>query len=213
MELSDLVMQLLAKKPEDRPANAQAVIETLACLESELPVLTAPGTRKPSSGAKKSSGSTTEVVQGRGKAKKIQTRGPNRKICGLPVIAASAAVAVLLLAAALVRSGKAPRVQCRVEINDPSIKVAVDKGEFKIQGVDRHDITLRAGEHGLHIKCDHLEFETDKFILKKGDRITLKIELLDGKVQVVQDGKVVGQKWLPAPPLPSPPELADWSRR
>ena len=210
VELSDLVMHLLAKKPDDRPASAQAVIETLACLESELPVLTAPQTRKPSSGAKKSSGSTTKVVKEPGKAKKIQTRGPNRKIRGLPVIAASAAVAVLLLAAALVLFWESPKGTVRVEINDPSIKVAVDKGEFKIQGADRHDITLRAGEHGLHIKRDDLEFETDKFILKKGDRITLKIELLDGKVQVVQDGKVVGQKRLPAPPLPAPPELADW---
>src|SRR5262249_12827998 len=62
-----------------------------------------------------------------------------------------------------------------------------------IKGADKQDITLAAGEHGLRIKRGDLEFETDKFILKKGETVTLKVEYLDGKVQVVQaDGKVLG---------------------
>ncbi|HLW66271.1 MAG TPA: family 16 glycoside hydrolase, partial [Gemmataceae bacterium] len=50
-------------------------------------------------------------------------------------------------------------------------------------------------DHFLRIKRGDLEFETDKFILKKGDTVTLKVELLPGKVQVVStEGKVIGEK-------------------
>jgi WD40 repeat protein/serine/threonine protein kinase len=45
VELSDLVMRLLAKKPADRPASAQAVVEALAAIESDRTDLLAPSAR------------------------------------------------------------------------------------------------------------------------------------------------------------------------
>ncbi len=48
--LSDLVMRLLGKKPEDRPASAQHVVEALAAIESEqadLPTATAKAGKRP----------------------------------------------------------------------------------------------------------------------------------------------------------------------
>jgi 3-keto-disaccharide hydrolase len=53
------------------------------------------------------------------------------------------------------------------------------------------------GEHGLKIKRGDLEFETDRFILRKGETITLRVELLSGKIQVVQGDRVLGKKLLP----------------
>ena len=47
------------------------------------------------------------------------------------------------------------------------------------------------------IKRGDLEFETDKFVLKKGETVALKVELLPGKIQVVQGDKVIGAKDLP----------------
>ena len=55
---------------------------------------------------------------------------------------------------------------------------------------------MAAGEQTLKIKRGDLEFENGKFVLKKGEKVTLKIELLPGKVQVVQGEKVIGEKVL-----------------
>ena len=66
---------------------------------------------------------------------------------------------------------------------------------------------MEAGEESLKIKRGDLEFETDKFVLKKGDKVTLKIELLPGKVQVVRDGKVIGTRDLPLPPKAVAPPI------
>jgi len=76
-----------------------------------------------------------------------------------------------------------------------------------IKGADKaHDINVAAGEQGLKIKRGDLEFETDRFVLKKGETIRLKIELLPGKVQVVQGGRVIGEK-----PLGNDRTAAEWA--
>src|SRR5208337_3479926 len=86
----------------------------------------------------------------------------------------------------------------RIEVNDPKIKIAFDETGPTITGADKQDIKLRAGEHGLTVERGDLKFDTDKFILKRGETITLKIEWLkDGKLQVVQGDKVIGAKERP----------------
>jgi formylglycine-generating enzyme required for sulfatase activity len=75
-----------------------------------------------------------------------------------------------------------------------------DKNGPIIKGADKEPISLRAGEHGVLIKRGDFSFEADKFMLKKGQTITLKLEWLAGKVQVVQDGKVVASHAIPPPP-------------
>ncbi len=69
-ELNDLIMKLLAKKPEDRPASAQEVADTLRALEGEqqaTPLVEGPG---PRSG--RSQGKAKTVTRGLG-AKKGRT--------------------------------------------------------------------------------------------------------------------------------------------
>src|SRR5207244_3123540 len=88
----------------------------------------------------------------------------------------------------------------RIEINDDSIEATLTKNGAVITGADKaHDISVAAGEQGLKIKRGDLEFETERFILKKGAKVTLKIELLAGKVQVVQGDKVIGARVVAAP--------------
>jgi hypothetical protein len=99
----------------------------------------------------------------------------------------------------------------RIEINDPQIKVAFDKEDIIIQGLDKHDIVLRPGDHVLRIKRGDFEFTTDKFILRKGETITLKVELIPGKLQVFRDGKLIDMKELPlATPLAPDRQAAEW---
>src|SRR5262249_1600788 len=90
----------------------------------------------------------------------------------------------------------------RLEINDDRIEALFTRSGAVIKGADKkHDILLTAGEHGLKIKRGDLEFETDQFILKRGETVTLKIEWFkEGKLQVLQGDKLLGEKKLPPPP-------------
>ncbi len=177
-ELSDLIMQMLAKDPAQRPATARAVADRLQRIDQQL------GTPRPQP-------EQTEALPiAQPSAKKPSGKRP---------VAIAAALGVLaLLAAATVFFLQTPNGTVRIEINDDSIEATLTKNVAVIKGADKaHDITVAAGEHALKIKRGDLEFETDKFILKKGDTVTLKVELLPGKVQVVRDDKVIGEKALP----------------
>ena len=86
----------------------------------------------------------------------------------------------------------------RIEINDPAIEVVVDGKGATIKGAKLEEIVLEPGQHDLRIKYGTLDFETDKFILNRGDTITLRVALLASKLQVVQGNTVLGERPLPA---------------
>jgi formylglycine-generating enzyme required for sulfatase activity len=176
-QLSALVARLLAKKPDDRPASAQEVAETLRALE-RLP--------------------TTQVLPKPG----ARRARPSRK----PLVAVAGAALAVVLALTLVL-WPTPRGTVRIESDDPAVEVVFGKDGPTIKGADKEPITLRAGEHGVLIKRGDFTFEADKLVLKKGAALTLKVELLQGKVQVMQDGQVVATQEmpLPAPPLAKAP--------
>lgn len=176
-KLSTLVAHLLAKKPEDRPASAQEVAETLRDLE-QLPTMQVP----PKSGAR-------------------QARRSRK-----PLVAVAGAALAVALALTLVL-WPTPRGTVRIESDDPAVEVVFDKDGPTIKGADKKPITLRAGEHGIRIQRGDFTFEADKLVLKKGAALTLKVELLRGKVQVLEGGQVVATQDmpLPAPPLARAP--------
>jgi hypothetical protein len=59
-------------------------------------------------------------------------------------------------------------------------------------------ITLGAGDHKLRVTRGELEFESDNFTLKRGDRIVLNVKLAEGQVQVVRDQSIIGKRDMPA---------------
>ncbi|MGE0609520.1 MAG: formylglycine-generating enzyme family protein, partial [Pirellulales bacterium] len=65
-----------------------------------------------------------------------------------------------------------------------------------IKGATTEDITLTPGEQVFTIKRGDLEFETDMFVLKKGDVVTLRIDLLPDKLQATLGDKPLGSKAL-----------------
>jgi serine/threonine protein kinase len=235
--LSDLVMQLLAKKSDERPESAKEVVKSIVQMEkdlaagalpaanalaaisqravdraapSKLPVPKPPLSKPPAvSAPPPEPAALSEIAL----SKKRRRKRAVKRRSGIPVVAIALAAlgGLALVVAGVVVFWETPKGTVRVEIHDPSIRAAIDQEEFTIQGAGNHDIGIRTGDHTLHIKYGNLEFETDKFILKKNDTVTLKVELLSGKVQVVHDNRVIGERAVasrvPQPaPTPDPNE-------
>jgi serine/threonine protein kinase/WD40 repeat protein/formylglycine-generating enzyme required for sulfatase activity len=120
-----------------------------------------------------------------------------------PIVALIATIVggLALAAAGIVVFLPAGDSTIRIEINDPTIEVIASGNGYTIKG-QTEEIHLQPGEHSLHVKTGELEFDTQKFMLRKGENPAVKVELLPGKVQVVQgDGKVLGDKPRPRPKL------------
>ena len=82
----------------------------------------------------------------------------------------------------------------RVEINDPDIEVALTKTGARIKTIDKQgEVVVSPGEQKLKVKRGDLEMETDRFVLKKGETVTVKVEWLAGKLAVTKsDGTALG---------------------
>ena len=214
-ELSRLIMQLLEKDPAQRPQSARDVIERLRQIERSVDAAKAPtgsfdktlvGFSKPIVASPTSTDTATQPV---------------RKSVGRSLkIATGFFVAALLLIAAGVFVWQTPDGRIvRIECNDPSIQLAFRGGELKVTGAYDQPVTLTPGKVDLKITKPQpsgkdFEFETDKLVVRKGDQIVLKIEVLDGEVRIVQDGKgVVDSKLLPSS-IPAPLDaIADNDRK
>jgi hypothetical protein len=188
-ELSELVMRLLAKEPEGRPSSADTVVGLLRNLEWKLVLQTeaVPTVEFNTPGPERA------VAPGQA-TPEHKPEAPARGIAIKVMLAAAAAGALVLLVAGMVLYWPTADGTVRIEINDPDLKVALDNGGFIITGAEKNNIILAPGKHALHVKRGDLEFDTDKFVLKKGDTVTLRVEVLKGKVQVVQDEKVIGER-------------------
>ncbi len=191
-ELSDLVMHLLAKKPEERPESANMVAEMLQEIEEQTAEATPAPARKT---GKAKSGGTKQM-----EAARTQSDRPAKRRPRLPWLVGSGVVGLGVVAAVIILFWPTPNGTVRIESDDPNVEIVFDKNGPTIKGADKEPISLRAGEHGVLIKRGNFSFEADKFVLKKGQTITLKLEWLPGQVQVVQDGKVIGSHAVPLPP-------------
>ncbi len=117
--------------------------------------------------------------------------------------------AFLLVLAAIVFFVQTKDGAIRVEINDPNIEVSIKGTEITLKQADQgKDVKLSPGEKILVVQRGDFQFETDKLILKKGETITVRVELLAGEVQVRQGDKLIGQAKLPPPLAVAPFDAA-----
>ena len=122
--------------------------------------------------------------------------GNKRK--GPPMVAIACGGAALLLLASIVFFMQTKDGTIRVEINDPAIEVAIKGTDIILKQADQgKDVTLSPGERTLVVQREGFKFETSKLTLKKGDEITVQVELLGGEVFVRQGENVIGQQRLP----------------
>jgi len=82
----------------------------------------------------------------------------------------------------------------RVEITDPDIEIRVKNGDVLLFGERTETIKVEPGDHTLKITRGDFSFETDKFALRKGEEVSVKIELIEGAIQVVKNGEVLNSE-------------------
>ncbi len=187
VELSELTMQLLEKEPSQRPQSAREVIDRLADIQRAI-----------------DSGTATTIGVSPSRVVRAERTPVKRKL----LVAGGWLIAAMLFFVAGVFYWQTPDGRIvRIESNDPSIKLGFEDDELKVTGAYDKPLRLKPGKVKLKIvktltDGKELEFETDKLVVRKGDRIGLMIEVLDSEVRIVQDGKGV----LDAMPLIAPAE-------
>jgi hypothetical protein len=136
--------------------------------------------------------------------REMGARAPTRPSIKKPLpvawLVGGGTLALAALVTALVLLWPTPRGTVRIESDDPDVEIVFDKSGPTVKGAAKEPIILRAGEHGAVIKRGDSTFESDRFVLKKGETITLKVELLRGRIQVAPDGTVIAAGDIPVPP-------------
>jgi formylglycine-generating enzyme required for sulfatase activity/predicted Ser/Thr protein kinase len=167
-QLEAICLRAMARAPSDRYASMREFADALGGWLKGLSVVEAPA-NLPSATLPR------------------PTRLPLWGLC------TAAALLVGLVAAGVVFFVQTPNGVVRVEIDDPKIKVVIDKDQrMTFQGVDKkHKITLTPGPHGLTITRDGFTFGTTSFELKRRGETTLRVEFLPGSIKVSQDGKLL----------------------
>ncbi len=184
--VSNLVMRLLEKNPDRRFQTAQDVVAAITDCETRGSNLHAVA-------------EAPSITLDRKPSKETPRRFTSwRTLAGTGVL-----IAVALVATAFVfqtvfffqtKSGT-----LRIEITDPKIEVSIRGTKIVLKGANKKDITLQPGDKILHVKRGDFKFDTKSLQLKKGETVVVKVELIDGTVQVASGGKVIGTKAVEAP--------------
>jgi len=141
------------------------------------------------------------------KTLKPQAKPATAKRTWIIAAAISGAVCFLLLLAGVFFFQTPTGGTLRVEINDPNITVSVKGTKIILQGAEKKDIALEPGMHALHVKRGNFEFDTDLLIIKKGELVVVRVEIIEGIVRAMRDGAVIGSKSAAESPPTSPEPL------
>ena len=219
--LADLVMKLLQKDPANRIQTAEDVVRAIQILERtasfDRTAVVAPPQAlevpKPQPVAENpwadiDDDTQANVVVSKAPAKSAPTPAvakPAKSEKTSPPKAgsskkwiAAAAGALALIVAGIVFFIPSKEGTLRIEIDDPEIEVSIKGTNIVLKKADKgQDVKLEPGEKTLKVTRGDFSFDTDKLILKKGEKVTVKVEWLLGKIQLVQDGKVIDEKTVP----------------
>ncbi len=203
--LIKIVEKMLAKNPEDRwqsPADLAAALtpftvgHDLPALLTESPTASVSSVDAEAPTSAYLTGAQHPSPSDRELALPIPQGSSTRKATRNKVTIAVMLCGGLLALLAMTMFIKTPAGTLRIEINDPEIELTVKGTQYVLKGVEQKDITLTPGDHILHIQRGDFEFDTKSLQLSKGDVIVVKVELIDGMIQVASNGQVLDSKSL-----------------
>jgi WD40 repeat protein len=200
-ELSDLIMQLLAKRPEERPASAQAVAEALERIAREpLP---------------------PKSAQAGGRLEKRVVPTPRAGRGGRRIAVAALALVLLVLVplgfwlgGVIVRL-RTPDGVLVVEVNEPNPDVYMDGQKVTVawdKGGKHAEITIKPGTRKVEVKKDGFTVTGGEVELKDGERRTLIARFEPSDAPPPRDAK--SGTSAPRPPgVPAPSAALEALRR
>lgn len=104
----------------------------------------------------------------------------------------AAAFAGGLAVAAAIFFVQQQKTTIRFEVNDPNLSISFGTDSIAVKDGDRHFTVVPGTEQRFVIKQDGKDLETDTFTLDKGQKVALKVDVVQGQVRVVpSDGSIV----------------------
>lgn len=204
-EVSALVEKMLDRRPENRPATAEEVAERLApyCRSANVSRLfeSIQSTEPLESSADTANGGPTlQKCPAPESPPAGTTFGSWPWLLGL----ALAAIALGIVFYWPVRNGT-----IRVEINDPEITATISGEKLKLHKSDwDREISLSPGARTLLVERGNFRFSTNLFELRAGDTLTLRVEMVDGKVVVRDDHRQLASQAAPGSVIDQKKEVA-----
>ncbi len=236
-ELALLVHRLLAKDPARRPQTAAEVYRQLTDLEKRVKSVQVQVQEPPPLEQKQQEHTwPTALVPWERGGSQVRPPWPPERPVARRAAAPSAevssgpwelppwvlalgvgAVAVgvgLLLAVIFLRTDKGV---IRLEINDPQVEVQIKGTQITLRGLQgAKELQVSPGEHALVIRRGDFQFETTQLVLRSGQKVTVRVEYLDGQLVVHQGTRELARARLPQAepekkPQPDQPDQGDTS--
>jgi len=215
-QLAAVCHKMIAQKKEDRYATCAEVIAALESLDLSLAAMPEMAVENPAAvtpvfqdgpsleffdgiSAAAPSVRSTPVVRksqpsSKQRPKSLTLLGRWWRAQPIPfrwVIVGAASICTLLFAMTLFfRSGDA---LVKVEVQADDVEVTFQKETLTLAD-GAHQFKVRPGEQTLHIKSGNVEFDTDKFTLKRGDNPAVTVEIVKSEVVTTIGGKEIGRR-------------------
>jgi len=216
-----IIDKMLAKNPNDRwqsPADIAAALtpfaigHNLPALLTDSPIATKSGVAAETpTEAHLSTAQRQSQVSG-DLASPLPQGSSTRTLTRNKITIAVGVFGLLLAMLSVTMLLNTPAGILRIEINDPGIELEIKGTQYVLKGAEANDISLTPGDHILHIRRGDFEFDTKSLQLSKGEVVVVKVELIQGMIQVTSDGAVLSAKSLPINPNPAEPDASDRNR-
>ncbi len=181
-DLEAIVMKAIAKESGDRFAT---MVEFAAALDGWLKSTNAPKTMPSGIAAEFNFGTLEEPVAPRRLKPSRKATPPSRTVVigGLAGALAFVVFGIILW----FRSGDAI---VKVEVLSDDVAVTFQNETLTLKDESR-EFKLTPGDQTLHIKSGNVEFDTEKFTLKKGDNPVVTVEIVRGELVAKQGAEEI----------------------
>jgi RNA polymerase sigma-70 factor (ECF subfamily) len=164
--LAALIMQLLAKNPEERPASAKALVETIQAIERQLPALQI--NARPAAAPSALVPTPTEWHDPTAATGMLVRRPPvKRRSRGRPllIVGALAGLVAAVLVVAAITFVQTDNGTLKIETSDDDVQVIVEQNGKRVTVLDKQHgtkATLHEGEYHLRLGEERKDVKLDK---------------------------------------------------